>query len=362
MTEVRTKKIVFYKLYFKGPLHIGSKPTGQLTGVENFIHSDTLASAMASVLVLAGILTNSNEVENFLKALALSSAFPFVEKEKETYYFFPAPKGFVLSKDPSQRKLVKKVQWYELEAWKKLLANKFTIPGNIRENIVGAYFVETENAKEIVGGIMKKEERMRVQIPRTPGDAEPFSSEELHFRNEETKKAGLFFIVPEETELTDLLEFALDTLADLGIGADRTIGYGHFEWKKESKEINFPKSNVYMTLGVYSPSCKELGIENEENQGNIVVLDPYKYDLILRSGWITRDGDLNVRRNSVYMFGEGSVFKRKKKEYKKDKKMLKQGIVRDVSPQILLKKNKPPVFRSGRTLLVPIILQEKGQK
>ncbi len=344
-------RFTFYKLYFKGPLHIGSKPTGQLSGIENLIHSDTLASALASALALTGQLKDAEAIKNFLEGLTISSAFPFVdiksnsEAKKKYYYFLPAPKGFVLSKDPDHRKIAKKVKWYDCASWQKILqGEKLDFK---EEHISGAHYVGGAKAKEIVGGITKKEERMRVQIPRNEGaDAIPFSSEELYFKNDDKKKAGLFFIVPDTVD-TDKLEFALDTLSDLGIGADRTIGYGHFEWKKIEGmpflQEDFD-SDYYMSLGTYAPVSKE---ELED-------FDPYKYDLLLRSGWITREGLLNVRRNSLYMFGEGSIFKTKNN----NAKILYKGEVKNVTPG---EPKEATTYRSGKTLFVKIKIEENGK-
>ncbi len=319
-----------FLLYFRSPLHISPRPTGQLTETEGFIHSDTLASAIAWALVAIGYLEDDSErVKAFLEDLPLSSAFPFVKYKEQLYYFLPKPQSVLPEENGAiSFKTLKKLQWIALEPWQRWIQEGDL---SVDEQLIQGRYYGVSAQAVLLSQCFRKEDHMRVQLARaTYRDPELFHSELLHFG----EGCGLFFLAPKNQK--DAIESALEVLQDNGLGSDRTVGYGTFNYETRNLSLSFPSSDYVMNLGVFLPETKET-LNN---------LKPLQYQVLLRSGWITREGMLNLRRNSLYMFAEGSCFKLQTPQ----SQLFYQGAVRDVTPP----NAKHPIYRSGNALFVPI--------
>jgi len=319
-----------FLLYFRSPLHISPRPTGQMTKVEAFIHSDTLASAIAWALVTTGYLKDDPEdVKKFLNDLPLSSAFPFVLGKNRLYYFFPKPQGILPEgNDKVNYKAIKQLQWIELESWQQWIQGAFSIDSI--KLIQGSFYgVPLEEVK--LSQCFREGDHMRAQLGRVPyRDPELFHTKVLAFG----EGCGLFFLAP--AHKASAIKSALEVLQDNGLGGDKTVGYGIFFYETKTLSLSLPSSNYVMNLGAYLPEKKEALSE----------MKPFQYQLFLRSGWITRHGMLNLRRNSLYMFVEGSCFELQSPR----SQPFYLGAVRDVTPSGA----RHSIYRSGNSLFVPI--------
>jgi CRISPR-associated protein Csm4 len=326
------------KLKFTSPLHLSR---GKSTLDESFdvLHSDTLKSALfVCALELYGTYAIN---EQFFEAFTISSAFPFVKDE----LFFPKPEllpdGLMKRVD---RKKAKKIKYFTQAVFNKILRGGDETVVLTESNIHNiAYYTETvltENQPYISQTVQ------RVTVNRTfEEEGNTFYTERLYF----TEGCGLFFILKINIEKYEpIIKAALRLLGDNGIGSDKSVGNGQFEF--ETKPFAFEHFNAekQVTLSLYCPQEKE--VKNES------FLKQSAYNLIKRGGYIANPNNFDkstLRKKSIVMFTEGSVFS------KEDTKDL-IGKVVDLIP-----KDRPdvghPIYRDGRALFLPYNLKTTSQ-
>ena len=349
-----------FRLTFRDALHIGS-PRADYDKSMSVLHSDTLYAALTRMWALAGIPIDSSPYDKF----AVSSLFPFAEagekevngkKEKQFVYFFPKPYYDFRSDekkdketDPADRKRWKKVQWYDTQAYEQLLSGA----GDFETGqIVGKNFLVGDKGKvDILGGadfeLYQSQVVLRNKVSRIPGeDTKPFYVERLYF----SEGCGLWFLLAYEDDGVTLrkVEKALEILGDEGIGTDRNVGMGQFEYlccdKTEDVLPTVNDANAITALSLYCPeNSDEIKDKKDKLKG---------YELTRRGGWITDEGLNTFRKKSVYMFKEGSVFGF---DDKKDTPIITKGNnLIDVTPQNV--KNHR-VLRCGKAIFLPCKIQ-----
>lgn len=157
---------------------------------------------------------------------------------------------------------------------------------------------ETFNRKEI---ITKKAslDRLTSTTREENGRGLLFSMNEIYLEN-----GGLFFLVEGDTSN---LEPALRFLHHYGFGADSSNGKGHFSLTDpilEDFAIRQPENSEYfVNLGIYHPLESDI-IEFKKNEEKVF------YSLEKRAGkaGVTFFKTVNIFKDSVVCFGEGSVF------------------------------------------------------
>lgn len=325
------------KMHFNSPLHLSKGKEDAYDSSEKFLHSDTLQSAIfACAIELFG-----NEVANkdFFKSFQVSSAFPFYDE----IYFLPKPqKDFnIFETDKLKSKEIKKIKrtdFLSKEHFEKVL-NGQKIDFESEKAKSNCYADAFEKEAEDFS-IFKSETNQRVTIPRLiDSDTTPFYMDRLYFR----EKAGLYFIlqISEEKNKTKILA-ALHHLGENGVGTDKNVGQGSFDITESTIKIDLPENTgMYCNLSLFCPNSKEQTPSLNESY----------YSLLKRGGWIASPNNQNHgswRKKSIYMFGEGSVFKSKEKP---------QGKICDLKPEILEKDTNPhSVWRDGRGLFLPMKL------
>lgn len=309
-------------LDFTSPLHIGNhKPEGYEKS-EVFLRSDTLIAAVMQAWSLIG---REDWIEDYIQhpSFTVTSAFPFTKMEGRVRHFFPRPQleWNLTQYDPKLSKRIKKAKWLDQNYFEKIIHHRsFDLasrPDDLQEGFLSI---------NKVGVIQQKEMQDRVAVARDGlSDARPFTMERIRF----SRDCGLYFIVKGEMER--LIE-ALKVLQYEGIGTDRNVGNGQFEYSIGTLDLNIPVDAKYaMNLGLYCPDSQELE-----------KYSPISFGLIKRGGWITSTEGTGLRKFSVNMFQEGSVFK----EYSE---ILGRHDI-DLSPSAL----NHPVYRSGRSLFIPV--------
>lgn len=333
-----------YKLHFTAPLHI-SDQHDDLGNSQKIIQSDTLYAALMSCLAKNGeIMPEDGEL-----GFTVSSLFPYFQKEKDSapVYFLPIPlqaKQADLA-DASTAKTVKKVQWLDSNLYSSVLSGEPLFDGadSYIPHIQGNYLTTYELPEDINGSkeFIRSEVSQRVTlVSRTSEeDAKPFYVDKILFRYD----AGLYFIVEGDTSL---LEKALHLLSLEGIGTDRNVGYGFFEYTADSLSIDLPKeANHQLSLSLLIP-------ESKEQLEMLLNSECVAYDFVRRGGWITTYPYMTLRKNAIYGFVPGSVFRKDEGE-----SATVIGKIVDLKPKTTDVEISHHIWRNGKAIMLPIKLK-----
>ncbi len=312
------------------PIHLG-------TGKENYdfstseLHSDTIASALATLRASSG---NIDNIDSFLGSFSISSAFPYVADT----LFLPKPMGRInvtvtdMDEYPSRKKL-KKIAHIDLKLWNKLVSGETLEVSKCQIN--KEFLLSKESIDNFVRPY-KAQVNQRVAVSRDETEnTDPFFFEWKYFHPD----AGLYCILDANDEIKNELLPLFKQLGEQGIGTDRCIGGGQFEVATGEMEFtDLPDANAIMLLSLYIPMSDEMPKLN---------ISQSRYELIMRGGFMS-GSDIpefrHLRKKSVYMFKEGSLFKTTEKL---------SGSVIDLQPE-WNSTDMHPVWRSGRPFAVPI--------
>ena len=333
-----------YKLHFTAPLHI-SDQHDNLGNSQKVIQSDALYAALMSCLAKNG----EDLPEDGELGFTVSSLFPYFQKDKEStpVFFLPIPmqsKQADLA-NASTAKTVKKVQWLDSNLYSSVLSGESLFEGtdNYIPYIQGNYLTTYELPEDINGSkeFVRSEVSQRVTLMSRTGeeDAKPFYVDKILFRYD----AGLYFIVEGDTSL---LEKALHLLSLEGIGTDRNVGYGFFEYTADSLSIDLPKEvNHQLSLSLLIP-------ESKEQLEMLLNSECVAYDFVRRGGWITTYPYMTVRKNAIYGFVPGSVFRKDEGE-----SATVIGKIVDLKPETVDVEITHHVWRNGKAIMLPIKLK-----
>jgi len=340
-------KFKIYKLRFTTPLHIGDERADYGTSLQT-IHSDTLYAAMTAVLANIGYKIPSNGDFGF----SISSLFPYYEKDNKPVYFLPKLKlQAIPDKDlQDDAKKIKKIEWLDVEFFNKQINGKQLYnKSNVKPLLENGKYLTKQ---KIDSKFISKEVNPRVKVPRQyvvgdkKQDAEPFYMERLYFK----EQSGLYFIAVGDDDKLKIIDVALKILKDEGIGTDRTIGNGFFDFDAtkdiDNIELDLPKSNKVSNLSLFLP-------ENQEQINELLKGDDIAYNFQKRGGWITDSGLNTFRKNTVQMFSEASVFSYNGSI---DKEFVRGKIV-DLKPKLnyeSLNVKPHPIWRNGKALFIPV--------
>lgn len=303
------KQFTVYRLHFTSPLHIGDAREDYGISLKT-LSSDTLYAALTATLAKMGaILPDDGDL-----GCVISSMFPYRKDTQDTTltYYFPKPLGVRYPKylKPEDFKKAKKMQWLDLPQFEKALYGQ---PIEVCDN----------------PDFIKSEVSERVLVSRDYSeDSKPFYMDRVCFEG----NSGLFFLAEGDTAAIDK---ALPLLALEGIGTDRNVGNGFFEYEKDSLSISLPHDTEYgISLSTFIPESKE--------QLTALLSNHSSYELQRRGGWITTAPYNSIRKNVIYAFAAGSVFYGIQSD---------AGRIVDLAPQGLV---KHPIWRCGKALVLPI--------
>lgn len=328
-----------YKLHFTSPLHISDRRDDYGKSLRA-IQSDTMYAALTDGLAKTGHTIKDDGDLGF----TISSLFPYYQESENTepVYFLPIPFQTHMPelKDVAMAKTVKKVQWVDNALYSKVLQgiSFFEESEEYMKKIQSSYLTERELPTGINGSkdFINSEVFQRVKKEDRTGqeDALPYYVDRITFRD----MSGLYFLVVGDTALLDK---ALKVLALEGIGTDRNVGLGAFEYQKDTISIDTPSGADYqVSLSLFIP-------ETVEQLKNLLASDKVAYDFERRGGWIT---NTTLRKNAIYGFLPGSVFCSTGKEC--------IGRIVNLQPH---KDGKPmtthPIWRNGKSIVLPIMLK-----
>ncbi len=320
------------KLNFTSPLHLGRGMSETYDTGSKLLHSDTISAALASARVQ---LFGDQNLKEFLEALRVSSAFPFFEN----HYFLPKPMLSLNLKIEGQdehllNKSLKKFEFFERSIFEKIISGEDIL---VSESQISANKKYLWAETPAVQTVLKTEVQQRVTVPRDgQGDSVPYYVERIYFNN----GAGLYFLMEAENEqIMREAEVALKFLEDSGIGTDRSVGNGFFKSEIIDFQLKVPEnSSSSMTLSLFCPEKEELSALLEGEPA---------YLMEKRGGFIAGASAVefrHLRKKSVYMFSEGSVFNGK----------TLNGKVLNLRPEWDDAKLHP-VYRSGKPVYIPVV-------
>ena len=326
-----------YKLHFNSPLHISDQRDDSSTSLKS-IQSDTMYSALMSCLAKTG----HDIPEDGNLGFCLSSLFPFYQKDKDqsAVLFLPVPLQAKIAEhaDVSLIKKVKKVKWIDSKQYGEILSGREITGGkdNIFSQIRGEYIC----SDDIPADFIMSETCQRVKIESRTGekDALPYYVDRVTFKD----FSGLYFIA---TGDTSLLETALNILAAEGIGTDRNVGYGLFEYSRGTITIDEPTGECHylLNLSMFFP-------ESEQQLKQLLDGEEVAYEVMRRGGWITTYPFNKYRKNVIYGFTPGSVLS---KPADFDNGII--GKIADLTPKIINDTTfDHHIWRCGKAITIPI--------
>lgn len=303
------------KLNFgSSPLHLG-RGSDELDKSELVYHSDSLKSAIYAVG--REIFSEWQDPDYFFHGFKISSCFPFSGEE----YFLPRPNirkaiGIKGMADDLVAKKVKKIGFISLKVFEQFIDQGCTEIIITRDQLTddqGYVCEHPETCLRVINGIKQKisffrtevQQRVKVPSPDSEEDSKPFYIDRIYFEQD----CGLYFLAEFKTpEIREQVLHALSILGDRGIGTDRTVGNGLFFFNPETDckavQLNTgSKTNqLFIPLGLYLPTESEVAATN---------LPSSSWSLIKRGGFMggsSEEQHRHLRKKSIYMFGEGSVF------------------------------------------------------
>jgi CRISPR-associated protein Csm4 len=333
------------------PVHFGELGIGMEETSER-VHSDTLFSAWVSIYARL----YSEEIEDLFRRFPqagstnileppfrLSSTFLYGKTSPDSYiYYLPSllklPAGYPHD-NLKFAKDFRKLKYLPLSVWRRWYQQEGILDSDIPE-------IEYKNGKLAhqgtfeYGKFFQKQTLPKVAIDRIHAATNFYQTSFVYFRD-----GGLYFIfyMPEsDAELFDRLQIALSFLGDEGIGGERSSGAGRFtaEWldlPTEFQSLVDPpdiSTNFYALISLFWDDIDAcLACIEDENT---------LYQIQERRGWISARSGRQLRRKSVAMFMEGSIFSQ-----------LPSGKLAIVTPEKLTNKHHP-IYRSGISLSIPV--------
>lgn len=330
-----------FKLRFLSPLHIGDQHEEE--GISfKAISSDTLHAALIASLAKVGVSIPEDGNLGF----TLSSTFPFYQEREDSapIYFLPKPLQTVLPKlsDVAMMKKVKKVQWVDAALYSKVLAGEFFLSdADSLLPYVQESYLSLEKIPEDVNGsceFVQSEVMQRVSIAERTGkkDAKPYFVDRILFKDQ----SGIYFLAMGDTTM---LEKGLQLLSQEGFGTDRHVGFGSFVFTTDTLTLELPdEADFQVSLSLFIP----------ETQGQLQELlssDSVAYDFTRRGGWITTYPYNTVRKNAIYGFTPGSVFKKTSAE-----PVERIGKIADLTPLVGDLTPSHKIWRNGFSIMLPL--------
>ncbi|MFN0037557.1 MAG: type III-A CRISPR-associated RAMP protein Csm4 [Saprospiraceae bacterium] len=324
-------------------IHIGSHRE-EYERSDSILHSDSLYSAIIAAWAVLGVEHSvfdlpGNAVPRDLDlGFAITSLFPFFREKADDkpLYFFPIPMR-LKSENPRR---YREVEWLSTGVFKHYLST-----GQVKEAETKGAFLSPAKGFD-PDKFMQREAQPRAYVPRAgekDANGQEITETVIYYidRLFFSEHSGLFGLATfDNDDIRAKVMLALDYLQYAGIGTDRNVGHGQFQCEVEGFDRfdDLPDSDHALNLSMFLP-------ESKSQLADMLNSDQCCHDIVKRGGWITTDGLLSYRKDSVYMFREGGVFK--------TKQPVAGGTV-NLRPVAVLG-HGDPVLRVGRSVFLPCI-------
>jgi len=297
------------------------------TNLSTYLRSDTLwGNLVYAYKLLYGEIALENLLESYLNnkiPFVVSSIFPFEiikNGSDQIVYYFPKPLlggESIKAESPEDMTIMKdfkSIKFIEQRIFEEYLN------GNLNDKSLfdrfKLYRIEENKKKEEQDENIIKYNKFRYlkdikstynlhnSIDRMSGTTlESEGRGQIYWEDEFVLGDGMgLFFLAEVSEL-NVFESLLRLLSHIGIGGNRSIGKGSFDFQIEDFSFNSPSiNNGYISLSLYHPRKEELEILASENTNLF-------YDISTRIGFVGKDfNSVAQEKNPVNCFIEGSTF------------------------------------------------------
>jgi CRISPR-associated protein Csm4 len=296
-----------YHLRFRAPLHVGERGVGQ-EAAHVHVPADTLFGALC---MMWRDLYGVEELEETLlpafqtgAPFRITSAFPYAGGVR----FFPRPLVRLPVEDP---KALRRVRFVSESVFAAILRGE-TPPFHpaVCAN-QGTLWLSRDERAALAGwtddatgdlALWRETIASRVTLDRLTSRSELWRFGRVLF----AEGCGLWFAAHCDAAWRNRFEAALRLLGDSGLGGERGAGHGLFTLAAS------PAPPAALTVDVDSSSASFVTLapccpRDAAEAAALTSGDPVAYDLLPRRGWIGSPEAGGLRRQTVWMFAEGSV-------------------------------------------------------
>ncbi|MGE5364152.1 MAG: type III-A CRISPR-associated RAMP protein Csm4 [Bacteroidota bacterium] len=304
------KKYTLYRFRCRNNTRIQTG-LGLKTPSDDFIHSDTLFSAIINTFVL---LYGQEHAENFIEEfisdhIKISSLFYYADIFKGSssvaaIEFFPAPR--IAYDIPVQTRTNPYISYKVWELMRNDVADtqdKYSFPSGVLSMNNEFFYHESELPAGFARSFKQPVQESKAEINRLTVQAKKDRTyyQSGFLLSEFTENGyrvvpGMYFLADMNSAMEDKFLASLRLLCDEGIGAERSFGKGIMTSVEAGEFQASVKRKLRMNISLVYPSEKDYP-----------VLDTslIKYSLIERGGWSQK----GVLKNRVNMIREGSLMK-----------------------------------------------------
>jgi CRISPR type III-A-associated RAMP protein Csm4 len=234
------RHIVLLRCKPQSRFHLGETTeirSNTLTDTSTYIHSDVLFGAFLSQLSQL----YPGRVEDFISyfqedMVAFSSAFYCLEVvgHNQHIFFLPKPVSLNLIEVKDEQKKLKKIQFLSWQVWEKQYLPHQWFDSNICHIIDGKFVVSAQEMTEQEAKRLRvyaKDDALKVRRHTTEVENNLYSQTDLFLLGNEHYQVHWYFL--EENKLPQanqaIYQQVWQTLAQTGLGGERSTGAGQFE-------------------------------------------------------------------------------------------------------------------------------------
>lgn|GEM_PF-6830130 len=305
---------------FSSPVHMGERGIG-IEEASPYIRSDTLYGAIISTIsTFYGEDIADEIVKCFLEGkppFLVSSLFPVLQEE----YMLPIPLSLFkilreTSIDIKAIGILKHIQYVSIDFFKKYVNGskigltikeetkekrylEFNIEGEVYRGVPEGWGYGVIVKKNIIEGKENYISFRKSKFPKNRLDRISLASD-IFYVGLIDFNCKHYFILHVEKDYFNTIITAIKMLGYLGLGGERTYGYGRFRVEKILDEPKIPSNEngkYLINLSLYLPSEREIIVIKDR-------IEDIFYRLHLRVGSYSGTG---LARRDIFVFSEGSV-------------------------------------------------------
>lgn len=284
---------------------------GLKTPSDDFIHSDTLFSAIINTFVLLYGQEHAGKfIAEFISgSIKISSLFYYADVFKgpasiAAIEFFPAPRlTYNITRQTRTNPHISYKVWKLMQNDVADAPDKYSFPPGVLSLDNEFFYHETELPVNFTRSFMQPVQESKAEISRLTAQAK---KDRTYYQSglllsEFTENGyrvvpGMYFLADINSAMEDKFLASLRLLCDEGIGAERSFGKGIMTSVEAGEFQVSVRRKLRMNISLVYPSEKDYDVLDSSL---------IKYSLIERGGWSQK----GVLKNRVNMIREGSLMK-----------------------------------------------------